>query len=76
MEKNMNNEQQADASVQKPVAVIPQPAASAAQTGVVNLIEIGDFGKIDLRVAKVISAQKVEKADKLLLLCGGFFRFN
>ncbi|TYQ16821.1 UNVERIFIED_CONTAM: methionyl-tRNA synthetase [Acetivibrio alkalicellulosi] len=31
-------------------------------------ITIEDFAKIDLRVAKVIEAQKVEKADKLLKL--------
>jgi methionyl-tRNA synthetase len=31
-----------------------------------NLITIDDFSKIDLRVAKVIEAEKVEKADKLL----------
>ncbi len=31
-------------------------------------ITIDDFDKVDLRVAKVISAEKVEKADKLLKL--------
>ncbi|HZW82547.1 MAG TPA: methionine--tRNA ligase subunit beta, partial [Candidatus Deferrimicrobium sp.] len=31
-------------------------------------ITIEDFSKVDLRVAKVISAEKVEKADKLLKL--------
>jgi methionyl-tRNA synthetase len=31
-------------------------------------ISIEDFSKVDLRVAKVISAEKVEKADKLLKL--------
>ncbi|PMQ01498.1 MAG: methionine--tRNA ligase [Dictyoglomus sp. NZ13-RE01] len=33
-----------------------------------NLISIQDFQKVDLRVAKVISARKVENSDKLLLL--------
>ncbi|EKD50368.1 MAG: hypothetical protein ACD_62C00561G0004 [uncultured bacterium] len=33
-----------------------------------NLIDIADFGKLDLRVARVLTAQKVEKADKLLRL--------
>lgn len=33
-----------------------------------NLIDIKDFGKIDLRVAKVLAAEKVEGADKLLKL--------
>ena len=31
-----------------------------------NLITIDDFSKVELRVAKVIEAEKVEKADKLL----------
>lgn len=33
-----------------------------------NVITIDDFRKVDLRVAKVIKAEKVEKADKLLRL--------
>ncbi|NIR52803.1 methionine--tRNA ligase [candidate division KSB1 bacterium] len=33
-----------------------------------NLISIEDFKKVDLRVAKIIKAEKVEKADKLLRL--------
>jgi methionyl-tRNA synthetase len=33
-----------------------------------GLIEIQDFTKVDLRVAEVISAERVEKADKLLKL--------
>ena len=27
-----------------------------------------DFGKLDLRVGKIVSAEKVQKADKLLKL--------
>lgn len=46
---------------------------SAAQTAPAdetdaNLITIDDFAKVELRVAKVIAAEKVEKADKLLKL--------
>jgi methionyl-tRNA synthetase len=33
-----------------------------------GLIEIGDFAKIDLRVGEVRSAERIPKADKLLLL--------
>ncbi|MGI6085185.1 MAG: methionine--tRNA ligase [Acetivibrionales bacterium] len=39
----------------------------------IALIGIDDFSKIDLRVVKVISCEKIEKSDKLLklkLLCG------
>ena len=32
------------------------------------MITIDDFAKIDLRLAKVIAAERVEKADKLLKL--------
>ena len=46
---------------------------SAAQTAPTdetnaNLITIDDFAKVELKVAKVIAAEKVEKADKLLKL--------
>jgi methionyl-tRNA synthetase len=43
------------------------PAASAAE-GVTNFIDIGDFSKIDLRVGEVLTAERIPKADKLLLL--------
>jgi methionyl-tRNA synthetase len=33
-----------------------------------NFIEIDDFAKVDLRVGTVLSAERVPKADKLLLL--------
>lgn len=33
-----------------------------------DLISIEDFARVDLRVAEVIAAEKVEKADKLLVL--------
>jgi methionyl-tRNA synthetase len=33
-----------------------------------NLIEIDDFAKVDLRVGQVLSAERIPKADKLLLL--------
>lgn len=44
-----------------------QEAAVANVEGV-NLIEIDDFAKVDLRVAEILEARKVEKADKLLEL--------
>ena len=39
-----------------------------AVTGVVSFIEIDDFVKIDLRVGEVRTAERIPKADKLLLL--------
>ncbi len=43
----------------------PAPAAAAAEK---SYISIDDFSKIDLRVAKVLEADAVEGADKLLRL--------
>lgn len=44
----------------QPVAYTPEPIAEE--------INIDDFAKIDLRVAKIISAEKVKKSKKLLCL--------
>jgi len=50
----------------------PQPpmthATEADAVGVTNFIEIDDFAKVDLRVGQVLSAERIPKADKLLLL--------
>ena len=46
----------------------PQHATEADAVGVTDFIEIGDFAKVDLRVGQVLSAERVPKADKLLLL--------
>lgn len=48
-----------------------QPAEWTAPEGVAPVappIEFDDFAKVDLRVAKILTAEKVEKADKLLKL--------
>jgi len=39
-----------------------------AVPGVTSFIEIDDFAKVDLRVGQVLSAERIPKADKLLLL--------
>ncbi|MDE6658081.1 MAG: methionine--tRNA ligase, partial [Oscillospiraceae bacterium] len=44
----------------QPVAYTPEPIAEE--------IKIEDFAKVDLRVAKIISAEKVKKSKKLLCL--------
>jgi methionyl-tRNA synthetase len=57
------------AGVVKPVATSQQPEISNQQP--VNLkseIQYDDFAKLDLRVGTVVSAEKVQKADKLLKL--------
>jgi methionyl-tRNA synthetase len=39
-----------------------------AVVGVATFIEIGDFAKVDLRVGQVVTAERVPKSDKLLLM--------
>jgi methionyl-tRNA synthetase len=48
-------------------AAAPSPAASAAPTGPAT-ISIDEFSKIELRIARIASAEHVEGADKLLRL--------
>ena len=43
-------------------------ATQADAVGVTSFIEIDDFAKVDLRVGQVLSAERVPKADKLLLM--------
>jgi methionyl-tRNA synthetase len=43
----------------------PQPSPAVAGEGVIS---IDDFSKVDLRVAKILKAEHVEGADKLLKL--------
>ena len=43
-------------------------AAAAKLAGVTSLIDIGDFARVDLRVGEVLSAERLPKSDKLLLM--------
>jgi methionyl-tRNA synthetase len=55
----------------EPKTSTPAPAQHATEAdavGVTDFIEIGDFAKVDLRVGQVVSAERIPKADKLLLL--------
>jgi len=42
--------------------------ADAGAVGLTNLIDITDFTKVDLRVGEVKTAERIPKADKLLLI--------
>lgn len=46
----------------------PAPATDAAETDTADTIGIDDFMKVQLKVARIIDAQPVEGADKLLQL--------
>jgi methionyl-tRNA synthetase len=43
-------------------------ATQADAVGVTSFIEIDDFAKVDLRVGQVLSAERIPKSDKLLLM--------
>lgn len=45
-----------------------QHATEADAVGITSFIDIDDFAKVDLRVGQVVSAERIPKADKLLLL--------
>ncbi|HKN84293.1 MAG TPA: methionine--tRNA ligase subunit beta, partial [Pyrinomonadaceae bacterium] len=58
-----------DASVETTQPAPPMKHATEADAvGVTSFIEIDDFAKVDLRVGQVLSAERVPKADKLLLM--------
>ena len=49
-------------------AAKPEKAKKAAPVNVVEPIDIADFAKVELRTAKIVAAEKVDGADKLLKL--------
>jgi len=63
---------QINTGVEAPTVTEPEPpmkhATEADAVGITSFIEIDDFAKVDLRVGQVLSAERVPKADKLLLL--------
>lgn len=58
----------AAAEVKKMTETNQQATKEPTPQGVVDLISIDDFAKVDLRVAEVVEAEKLENADKLLKL--------
>lgn len=59
-----SKEETAPGKVETPV----QPEGWLAKEPVAEEIEFGDFAKVDLRIAKIVKAEHVEGADKLLRL--------
>ena len=69
MEEIKNEAATSDTAVTtQPVEATPHHATQADAVGVTTLIDIDDFAKVDLRVGQVISAERIPKADKLLLM--------
>ncbi len=66
MDKLKEGLQQALAS-QATAAIAPTKPEASAET-LKSVIQFDDFAKIDLKVGTIVSAEKVEKADKLLKL--------
>lgn len=50
------------------VAATAKPSTEERNAATTELIEIDDFMKVDLRVAKIIEAEEIKEADKLLRL--------
>jgi methionyl-tRNA synthetase len=59
---------QGDVAAKPPAALQGDAAAKLPAAAAEGLIEIQDFKKVQMVVARVLEAQKVEKADKLLQL--------
>ena len=60
------------AEIDKQPELQPAPpkthATEADAVGITSFIEIDDFAKVDLRVGQVLSAERLPKSDKLLLM--------
>jgi glutaminyl-tRNA synthetase len=66
--KEAQEEQPKPAPAPAPAPAKKKEAAPPAPTGPAAEIEFGDFTKVSLKAGKVLAAEKVEKADKLLKL--------
>jgi methionyl-tRNA synthetase len=61
-------EKMLDASKEELPAATGKPAPASNLEPIADEIEFGDFAKVDLRVVKIVKAEHVEGADKLLRL--------
>ena len=72
--EKMYEERKTAAPAEKKADEAQQPkeqktAPAETPEGTVNLIDIGQFKTVSLRVGHILTAEKVEKADKLLKFC-------
>ncbi len=68
VEKELAELETLSAKPSKVEAPVPAKKEDKKPEGVASLIDIGDFAKVELRVAKVAACEPVEKSDKLLKL--------
>ena len=66
MDKVANMVEDSKESLQAAEETKPAVTGPLADEPIADEIEFGDFAKVDLRIAKIISAEHVEGADKLL----------
>jgi len=57
-----------DEAATKPETKAPAPATAPAAAPAAGEVTVEDFAKLDLRIAKIVAAEIVEGADKLLKL--------
>jgi methionyl-tRNA synthetase len=57
-----------DEKIDIQLAKLQSPISASKYPPIKDLIEFEDFTKMDIRVGKILTAEKVEKADKLLKL--------
>jgi methionyl-tRNA synthetase len=57
-----------DEKIELQLAKLHAPSITSNFPPMKNIIEFDDFTKMDIRVGKILTAEKVEKADKLLKL--------
>ena len=66
------DQQQVDAmiaaNIMEPIAPTPEEKPAVTIAPISETISIDDFSKIDLRIAKIVNAEHVEGADKLIRL--------
>ena len=62
------SEARASARAAEPGTQLPPADATPAAEGVASYIDITDFAKVELRVGQVLTAERIPKADKLLLI--------
>ena len=68
LEENRANQVKAQKKADKKASKKSEKKAATSEEAIADTIQYDDFAKIDLRIAKIVNAESVEGADKLLKL--------